>query len=87
MNHRLAFLVREQYGWACAWCGRQSETQVHHVEPKGMGGRHGAARKVSEDVANLVPLCRVCHGAAHGERVVDGWSCRECDRECGHRVG
>ena len=72
----------------CVFCGRYAASQTHHIIPKGMGGRHGAAKALSESNGNKVRLCGVCHGAAHHERVVDssGWSCVVCPRrlECSH---
>lgn len=74
----------------CCWCGRYTASQEHHIIPKGMGGRHGAAKAVSEANGNKVRLCLVCHGAAHHERVTDsdGFSCRVCPRGvmCEHNV-
>lgn len=69
----------------CQWCQRAVNLQTHHITFKGMGGRHGKAKEVSEAPANKVSLCTVCHGAAHGLRVIDnGFSCRACWRDCAH---
>ena len=43
----------------CFVCGKQS-VDIHHIEPKGMGGRKSADR-----YDNLIPLCRSCHEKAH----------------------
>ena len=40
----------------CARCGAPA-TEVHHVVPLSRGG--------TNDVTNLVPLCRACHHVVH----------------------
>ena len=45
-------------------CGRPG-AEVDHVEAKGMGGRHGAARRRSESDENLRVICLSCHRARH----------------------
>ena len=54
-----AIVLRDAHG-QCADCGRGAE-EVHHQIPISKGGD-------SHDVANLVPLCRLCHDARHGGR-------------------
>jgi 5-methylcytosine-specific restriction endonuclease McrA len=44
----------------CKDCGRLAQ-EVHHVVPIRYGGQ-------AYDLANLVPLCRLCHDARHGGR-------------------
>ena len=41
----------------CLFCNDQP-TDPHHIYPKGRGG--------DDVMANLLPLCRRCHDAAHG---------------------
>jgi 5-methylcytosine-specific restriction endonuclease McrA len=44
---------------SCVVCGQES-VDIHHIEPKGMGGRKGMDR-----IDNLIALCRKCHEDAH----------------------
>jgi 5-methylcytosine-specific restriction endonuclease McrA len=43
----------------CAIC-KSSHADIHHIDPKGMGGRAG-----KDTIDNLIPLCRQCHIDAH----------------------
>jgi hypothetical protein len=43
----------------CAVCGAVRQLEVHHIEPRGMGG---SSRPEIEADANQVVLCRSCHG-------------------------
>ena len=43
----------------CMVCGASS-VDIHHIEPKGMGGRPNA-----DTPDNLIALCRHCHMEAH----------------------
>ena len=48
--------VLERDGYRCRQCGKaagRSNLEVHHVEPTHLGG--------SDDLGNLVTLCRGCH--------------------------
>lgn len=45
----------------CGWHGADSALDAHHRMTRGSGGVHGAASAVSNDVRNLLMLCRVCH--------------------------
>lgn len=48
----------ERDGHACTRCGASDRTlQAHHVVPRSAGG--------PDDLANLVTLCRPCHGVMH----------------------
>ena len=80
MKAKVIAEVRARSGDACEWCYRKIGLALHHIEPRGPGGRHGPAKEESDSARNLVHLCRVCHGAAHGERVIesDGYSCDFC---------
>lgn len=44
----------------CEWCFSATLADVHHIEPKGIGGRADAD---TED--NLIGLCMEHHDAAH----------------------
>ncbi len=57
----------------CHWCHARPGVHRHHQIFR--------SRDVSliDYPLNLIWLCLVCHGAAHGERVVDyGFSCQCC---------
>lgn len=47
----------------CRVCGKQS-VDIHHIEPKGMGGR-----KSADNINNLIALCRCCHDDAHNNKI------------------
>jgi len=47
----------------CNVCGKES-VDIHHIEPKGMGGRAGMDR-----IDNLIALCRKCHEDAHRSKL------------------
>lgn len=66
----------------CQGCHVRRASDVHHMQYKGMGGRHGAAKIASESAGNKIKLCRVCHAADHGLKVTesDGFSCALCPR-------
>ncbi len=54
-------LWARSYG-RCEACGGSSTGRdPHHRQARGMGGVHGAAKLHSNDVRNLLALCRVCH--------------------------
>tara|TARA_R100000655_G_scaffold109929_1_gene166405 strand:+ start:4971 stop:5231 length:261 start_codon:yes stop_codon:yes gene_type:complete len=46
----------------CEVC-RQRAVDIHHIEPRGMGGS-----KKKDFIANLVALCRLCHIRAEKEK-------------------
>lgn len=48
-------------GYRCALCDSTRYIQIHHVIPRGQGG--------SDFAENLITLCSVCHGQAHGINV------------------
>lgn len=45
-------------GYRCALCDSTRYLQVHHAIPRSEGG--------SDFPENLITLCSVCHGQAHG---------------------
>lgn len=45
----------------CEVC-REVAVDIHHIEPKGMGGS-----KLKDNHENLIALCRVCHKYAHDQ--------------------
>jgi len=61
----LSRAVKERDGWRCVRCGASGvELHAHHIVPLSRGG--------SNDMSNLVTLCRACHEAEHGRSF--GWS-------------
>lgn len=61
-----AAVVRERAHGACEVC-RAPGTQTHHRQPRGMGGVHGAGKRVNEP-DNLLRLCTLCHRTIESER-------------------
>jgi len=53
------FIWRRAYG-TCEGCGAAGQ-EVHHRQPRGYGGVHGAAELVAHSASNLMLLCRNCH--------------------------
>ena len=51
------------------YCTGQGQA-IHHVVHKGLGGRHGAAKKAIEDDLNLKVICRACHIWIHDKQVL-----------------
>lgn len=47
----------------CQVCQRKA-TDIHHIQPKGMGGR-----KDADIITNLIALCRDCHNKAHDNKI------------------
>lgn len=45
----------------CEGCGLPGRLDPHHRMTRGSGGVHGAAAATSNDVRNLLMLCRICH--------------------------
>ena len=39
-------------------------TDIHHIQPKGMGGTAG-----KDVIENLIALCRECHESAHRSKL------------------
>ena len=44
----------------CEVCRKQA-VDIHHIQPKGSGG--------SDQVQNIIALCRDCHTKAHAEKI------------------
>lgn len=51
----------------CEGCGRYTADDVHHRQPRGMGGVHGGAALHANSPANLLALCRPCHDRTEDE--------------------
>lgn len=54
---RIRRVVLERDGWRCTRCGRAGALEAHHVQHVLQGG--------TDDLSNLVTLCRRCHIDAH----------------------
>lgn len=60
----------------CEGCRAYTHLDAHHRMTRGSGGVHGAASDVSNDVRNLLMLCRTCHDHATNditECIEVGW--------------
>ena len=51
--------VYERDNYACALCEDARVIHLHHVIPKGRGGK--------DHPTNLISLCPYCHAVVHGE--------------------
>ena len=54
--------VYKRDGYACALCSSTRYLQIHHVIPRGKGGK-------ADDPQNMITLCNVCHMQAHGDNL------------------
>ena len=45
----------------CEYCNKQEAVDVHHIQPRGAGGKN--------NIENLIALCRDCHTLAHREKI------------------
>ena len=57
--------VFERDGYRCQQCGKAGRLEAHHVLHLASGG--------SNDLANLLTLCRGCHIAIHHAPVNAAW--------------
>lgn len=63
VKHKKIYLDYFYPGWGeddfitCESCGR-SALDIHHLEPRGMGGSANGSKDVPD---NLMALCRKCH--------------------------
>lgn len=48
----------------CQCCNMAEAVDIHHIEPKGMGGS-----EEKDFIENLIALCRECHQAVHAEKI------------------
>lgn len=58
--------VLERDGHRCRACGQKHGLDVHHVVMRSLGG--------SDDVTNLIALCRDCHTSVHGHVLLLRWN-------------
>ena len=72
MNYKTKYLKHYGYGLqdlvCCKVCGQEAH-DIHHIKYRSQGG--------TDDIKNLVALCRTCHEKAHkdnefNERLKDG---------------
>lgn len=63
MKFEIAKALAQARTWhTCEGCGRYADRlDPHHRMTRGSGGVHGLAGEVSNDVRNLLMLCRPCH--------------------------
>lgn len=54
-------LAQARSNGICEGCGLSGKLDPHHRMTRGSGGVHGVAATVSNDVRNLLMLCRICH--------------------------
>jgi hypothetical protein len=72
-------LAQARSGGQCEGCGLSGRLDPHHRMTRGSGGVHGVAAAVSNDVRNLLMLCRPCHdltlegGPGFARCIEDGW--------------
>lgn len=53
--------VRERDAGRCRVCGASGWAEVHHIRYRSRGG--------SDELSNLVLLCKACHDAVHAGRL------------------
>jgi 5-methylcytosine-specific restriction endonuclease McrA len=59
------YLGLEENEWrACEVCGRRAN-DIHHIFRRGEGG--------TDEIGNLIALCRRCHRRAHGMELDKGY--------------
>lgn len=49
--------ILERDGWRCQTCGRMTNLEVHHQQPRSHSG--------SDEEHNLITLCADCHAQVH----------------------
>ena len=66
MDNKLRAKVFERDRFRCRGCAKQAE-EVHHIIFRSQGG--------TDEMSNLVAICRDCHDMAHGKRsgVLPAW--------------
>ena len=63
-------------GGICELCGAARATDVHHRQPRGMGGARGQRAARVNALSNALALCRVCHDTVERDRpaaMSHGW--------------
>ena len=54
-TEKTILIIYAKYGYCCYVCKSQKKLDIHHIIPRKEGG--------TNDLTNLVLLCRKCHGA------------------------
>ena len=62
----------------CQYCGRWGQTDRHHIDYCGMGGRLDPEYHTE---ANRIDLCRACHRLVHDGKITKQ-QLKEAKREC-----
>lgn len=70
--------VRDRADGTCEGCGERSAEQMHHRRFRSRGGKHV--------VANLVHICHLCHGRAHGPNPPAGWAISQYEQHPDHLI-
>ncbi|KKK76184.1 hypothetical protein LCGC14_2866190, partial [marine sediment metagenome] len=60
MDERQRLRIWDRDNGTCQLCGGPG-SEINHIEHKGLGGRHGEAKKRSESDSNLQLVCLICH--------------------------
>lgn len=72
-------LAQARSSGLCEGCGLPGPLDPHHRMTRGLGGVHRVAASISNDVRNLLMLCRPCHdrtlegGPNFAQCIADGW--------------
>lgn len=75
-NKRVVAVLAARHQGICERCGRRPMEQIHHREPRGMGGTSDPA---INSACNLLGVCSPCHLAIELDRTVayeQGWLVR-----------
>ena len=68
--------VYKRDGYRCALCDCTHYIQIHHVVPRGAGGK-------VESEQNMITLCATCHAQAHGHDVFNtGITAEDMEQYC-----
>ena len=59
------FGIGEQDFPLCEWCCHNRAVDVHHIEPRGRGGKNPKV----DVIENLMGLCRECHQLAEAKLI------------------
>lgn len=54
---------------ACEVCRRCPVSEIHHRQPRGMGGAHGVRDALVNRIENALGLCMACHRRVESRRV------------------
>lgn len=71
-DKRTVHLLHERAGGLCEICGFAEAQQIHHRQPRGMGGTRDLSTNAC---SNLTFICHLCHGRIESYRskaIADG---------------